>query len=198
MPGFFIPFLCAAVALSLVMGWLRWRGRVRPLDPWEPVDVLLVPGARVWIRAGEPVASPALARRVEAAVAAWHAGRTPRLLFTGGDTGAGTAEAVVAARHARELGVPDGAISVESTSQTTLENFREALGQVPHGARLAVLSDSYHVARSVGWAHRFRPDLTLVGVGAATPPARWLRGALRELPGLLCLLFSGGCRAAGR
>src|SRR5687767_499694 len=70
-------------------------------------DAIVVPGAAVW-RGGIP--SKALARRTLAGVEQWKDGRAPLLVLTGGAGMHEPAEAIVAARIAREHGVPESAL----------------------------------------------------------------------------------------
>ena len=64
--------------------------------------------------------------RVPVAVAAYHAGRAPKLLMSGG-AAVPVPEAELMRQRALELGVPDEDILVETQSQNTVENMLYSL-----------------------------------------------------------------------
>jgi uncharacterized SAM-binding protein YcdF (DUF218 family) len=160
-----------------------WYGRSRKAHgQW---DAIVVAGATVW-RGGRP--SKALTRRTLAGVELWKQGYAPRLVLTGGVGAHGPAEGVVAARIAREQGVPESALIVEDRSHSTEENARfarELLG----ASRVLVVTDAYHVLRSELIYRRHFEEAALVGLPIGKTPAL-ASGALREVPALLWYLVT--------
>ncbi len=78
-------------------------------------------------------------------------GMSPRLVLTGGDAsifGSGPKESLIMKRLARRLGVPDGAIAVESSSRTTYENAVETERLLGKASVLVVTSAS-HIPRAL-------------------------------------------------
>ena len=126
-------------------------------------EVVVVLGARV-LPGGEP--SPALRARVERAVALYHQGLAPRLLFSGGVGLHPPSEAHVMRELALRLGVPARACLLEDQSRSTEENARgcaRVLGAL--GARrVVVVSDPFHLLRA-------RQYFRLHGLEVATSPA---------------------------
>lgn len=91
-------------------------------------------------------------RRTICGVELFERGLAPRLVLTGGDAsifGEGPLEAAEMARLARRLGVPEGAIALETRSRTTYENAvqtRQLLGE----SSVVVVTSASHVARAEG------------------------------------------------
>ena len=155
-------------------------------------DALVVAGAAV-LPDGRP--SGALARRTEHAVALWREGVAPRIVLTGGSSASGGgAEGVVAARHARSLGVPDDALLVEDASTSTEENALRA-SRLLGSCRVLVITDSYHAVRCRLVFSRHFPE---VDVATTRPPGRTaLRMALREVVVLTAYAMRGRLRGGG-
>ncbi|MFO7173757.1 MAG: ElyC/SanA/YdcF family protein, partial [Bacillota bacterium] len=180
----------AALAALLWFGYavpaVVWTARRAPA-PEEvagPIaEAALVPGAAAW--GDRP--SPALADRLEGAVALWRAGSVQWIVVTGGSGHPGApTEAAVGARYLEERGVPRSAILLEESSRDTAGNLA---GSRPLLAargirRVAVVSHGFHLYRSLLMAR----DLGLEPVPVAVPN-RWLsepyytvREALALLP----------------
>ena len=90
-------------------------------------------------------------RRVKAGVELWQAGKTGRLLMSGGPIGHGPGSSAALMRdHAISLGVPADRILVEERSRTTFENLRfsKQIIRDEGATRIAVLTDDMHLARS--------------------------------------------------
>ena len=92
-----------------------------------PADVVVVLGARV-LEDGTP--SPTLRARLEKAVALYHQGLAPRLLFSGGVGLHPPAEARVMLELAVRLGVPPEACVLEETSHSTEQNARFSADEI--------------------------------------------------------------------
>lgn len=91
---------------------------------WEnnrPTAVIL--GARLY---PDGSLSAAMRRRVDFACHLYHRGVVSRLLMTGGPTSAVCTEAERMAAHAREQGLPDKHLLIESQAMTTRDNARLA------------------------------------------------------------------------
>jgi uncharacterized SAM-binding protein YcdF (DUF218 family) len=151
-------------------------------------DAIVVAGARVW-RGGRP--SRALSRRTQVAIELWKSGHAPLLVFTGGVGQHPPAEAEVAARLAREQGVPESALRIENRSRNTLENAafaRELLG----ARRVLVVTDAYHVLRCELVYRHYFPEVGVVGIPIGrTPP---MEDALTEVLAIAALPFAAGRR----
>lgn len=112
-----------------------------------PYDAIVVLGAAV-LSDGQP--SPAMGRRVEAAVDLYGQGVAPRLVMTGGAVGHPVAEARVMRGLALEKSVPAEAIVTEDRSRNTWQNATEviALARTHGWERLVIVSDAFHIPRA--------------------------------------------------
>jgi uncharacterized SAM-binding protein YcdF (DUF218 family) len=112
------------------------------------------------------VPSAALQARVEKAVALYHQGLAPRLLFSGGVGVNPPSEARVMRELALRLGVPEAACVLEERSLSTEQNARYCADVLrSHGARrVVVVSDPFHLLRA-------RQSFRLHGFEVATSPA---------------------------
>jgi uncharacterized SAM-binding protein YcdF (DUF218 family) len=115
---------------------------------------------------------PALAERVEVAVAAWKRGVAPRMLMTG------AVEAEAMKRRALHLGVPAEAILVETRALTTRENALFSAEILGLGTRVLIVTQAYHRARSVGAFRRAGLAAEALQFPSRIPPRR---ARLREL-----------------
>lgn len=103
-----------------------------------PVYAIVVLGAAV--RRGRP--SPTLRARLDAAQAAFEAGRAPRIIVTG------YGEADAMAHYLRVRGVSPSAIEREQRATSTHENAKHVAALVPSAARLVVCTQPSHQARA--------------------------------------------------
>lgn len=113
----------------------------------EVRDAIVVLGARL---ARGDAMTAVLAERVAEAAALWRAGGAPRVVATGGITGAATrAEADVIADALAAAGVPD--VLVERASRRTAENARFTAALVaPLGVRAVwLVTQPFHARRAV-------------------------------------------------
>ncbi len=181
--------LAAVIAVAWVLAACAVDLYGRTQKPHGKWDAIVVAGATVW-RGGRP--SKALTRRTLAGADLWRQGYAPRLVLTGGVGAHGPAEAVVAARIAREHGIPEAALVVEARSRNTEENARYAR-ELSGAGRVLVVTDAYHVLRSELIYGRYFEDAAVVGLPIGKTPAL-ASGALREVPALLWYLISAAAR----
>jgi len=157
--------LCA-LWLGAVAGWIHWVGE---RDQAGQADVIIVLGAAAY----DAVPSPVFKARIEHGLDLFRDGLAERLIFTGGYGGGGArfAESQVARRYAMRSGVPETAILIESTSQTTYQNLFEARRLMQeHGLQRAiVVSDPLHMARAL----RLCRGLGIDALGSPTPSTRF-------------------------
>ncbi len=118
-------------------------------DTASPADVIVVMGAGVL---AECTANDNSVRRVLLAARLWRERRAPRVLFTGG-RGEGVTACTVAeamARLARDIGIPEASIDVETASRSTRENAELSAPLLWRmgAARLLVVTDLLHMRRS--------------------------------------------------
>jgi len=186
--------LSALVLLWLlgVAGWIVWVGA---RDQAQRADAIVVLGAAAY----DAAPSPVFRERIEHGLALYRRGDAPRLIFTGGYGGRGArfAESEVARRYALRHGIPDGAIWIETRSQTTCQNLLETRALLrEHGwERVIVVSDPLHMARAL----RISRGLGINALGSSTPstrfrsPAPWLNFLAREVWFFHRDLFAAGC-----
>ena len=152
--------------LGGVAGWIHWVGE---RDQAAQADVVIVLGAAAY----DAVPSPVFKARIEHGLDLFRSGLAPRLIFTGGYGGGGArvAESQVARRYAMRAGVPDEAILIESSSQTTYQNLFEARRLMQENGldRAIVVSDPLHMARAL----RLCRDLGIDALGSPTPSTRF-------------------------
>ena len=160
-----LALLCA-LWLGGVAYWIHWVGE---RDQAAPADTIIVLGAAAY----DAVPSPVFKARIEHGLDLFKGGLAETLIFTGGYGGGGArfAESQVARRYAMRQGVPETAILIESTSQTTYQNLFEARRLMQeHGLRRAiVVSDPLHMARAL----RLCRALGIDALGSPTPSTRF-------------------------
>ncbi|ATB50683.1 hypothetical protein MYMAC_006339 [Corallococcus macrosporus DSM 14697] len=146
-----------------VFGLAWWVDRFGQRDRATSADVLVVLGARV-LPGGLP--SGALLARTEHAVALYHRGVAPRLVFSGGVGVNPPSEARVMRALATRMGVPEEACILEEDSHSTEDNARltAALLRGLGARRVVVVSDPYHLLRA-------RNHFRLQGWEVETSPA---------------------------
>ena len=158
--------LLCALWLGGVAAWILWVGE---RDQAAPADTIIVLGAAAY----DAVPSPVFKARIEHGLHLFDDGLAGTLIFTGGYGGGGArfAESQVARRYAMRQGVPETAILIESTSQTTYQNLFEARRLMQeHGLRRAiVVSDPLHMARAL----RLCRGLGIDALGSPTPTTRF-------------------------
>ena len=114
----------------------------------EPADVIVVMGAAQY----DGVPSPLLEGRLQAALDLWRAGLAPLVAVTGGkQEGDRFTEAAASRRWLVDRGVPAESILFEDMGRSTFESL-DLLSPVLRSvgaSRLLVVSDSWHLPRSV-------------------------------------------------
>ncbi len=148
----------------------------------EPVDCILVPGARVE-STGEP--GPSLRGRLERALTLYKAGRAKGIVCTGGRGESGPVESLAARDYLVARGVPVESIALEEMSHTTWENFVFAEPEMRRRKwrRCLVVTDPFHMRRclwmatELGLQARSAPSFT----GPAWRPGGWLYYTTREI-----------------
>lgn len=170
------------IAISAAVWWIGvaiWIG-IGPRHDTEPkADAALVLGAAV--DGGTP--SPVFQQRIAHAISLYKSGRVGRIIFTGGKSPEDSLSEAEAARlWAMARGVPANVILTEQLSQTTLQNFSEAL-PVVRDARIKgviVVSDPLHMRRAMVMAR----SLGIEASASATPKSQY-RSAKTRVPFLL-------------
>lgn len=116
------------------------------------------------------------------AAALYRAGAFPHIVLTGYGFGGDSAAELL--KIARGMGVPEGAIRLETTSTTTRENL---IGAVPiirasGWKRVALITNESHMGRAERVARKVLPEVEWVPVPVEDPgpPARIYRVRLEE------------------
>ena len=128
--------------------------------------------------------SPALARRVEHAVAMLAAGRVDAICLTGGVGRHGPAEAEAARLHALARGAPAEALVTEDRSTSTVGNLANAFALLPPGASVVLVSNRWHLPRARLAARLMGRPAAGSGPRGALGPVALARAVLREAAGM--------------
>lgn len=183
----FLQLVVYVVGLAAGLEWLGHRA-TRDAASAADVDAVVVLGCRV---RPDGSASPTLVRRTEAGAALARALPDACLVLSGGVLpGAPRAEADAAAEHVRGLAPERVLRDVRSTTtdanaeevarllQRELDSGRFGAGRTLAELRLVVVTDAYHLPRSMRLFRRaFR---SVRGHGVIGSPSGRVRGALRE------------------
>jgi uncharacterized SAM-binding protein YcdF (DUF218 family) len=181
--------LVIALQVPLYFVALAWgldrRGQ-RALDASAKFDAVVVLGARVH---ADGTASATLIRRAHAGADAVKRGLAPRLILSGGKVGSDVSEARAALPHALSRGIPEDSVALEETSTTTETNATEVARMLDANARVLVVTDAFHIVRSV---RLFRAHFQHVeGLGTVGGWQSRVRGSLREAFVLVAYLAQG-------
>jgi len=202
-----MPAAADALRDSLQRGYLGQSAEGLP-----QADVIVVLGGGIGrvsgFDGGDSDAPELAGNRVAAAARAWHAGRAPAILVSGGPSAStrGVSEARIMAESLVKLGVPRDALVLEEASADTRGNAeRSARIAAERGWKRAILvTSAVHMPRALRWFERAGlPALPLApeaaqpsaaGAGAEpwTPSQRSLddsASSLREYAGLLAATF---------
>ncbi|MCC7359011.1 MAG: YdcF family protein [Anaerolineales bacterium] len=124
---------------------LRYAGQMYAAADVPAAPVALVFGAGL-NRNGS--ATPILYDRVATAADLYHAGRVGKLLLSGATTWAGYNEPLAMSAVARELGVPDDALVLDSAGERTYDSCYRA--QAVYGVTDAILvTQAFHLPRAL-------------------------------------------------
>lgn len=143
----------------------------------ERADAAVVLGAAVW----PDGPSPALRRRLRAALAVYLARRVRYVITTGGTGQRAPAEGEASRDWLIARGVPWADVVVENRSHTTWQNlaFAAAAARARGIHRMMIVSDGYHLARAVKMARDLGFDASGVSADGAPrgvivrDPSRW-------------------------
>jgi uncharacterized SAM-binding protein YcdF (DUF218 family) len=120
--------------------------------------------------------------RTRETAALYRAGAFPLIVFTG--RGSGGDSAAELARVARRMGVPEGAIRLETSSTSTRENLLGALPIIRSAGwkRIALVTNESHMGRAERAARKLLPEVEWVPVPVedAGPRSRIYRVRLEE------------------
>lgn len=152
----------AAAAAALLASYLAAIAAAGLLARPLPADLIVVPGNEVLLD-GRP--SLRLQARLDAALAAWHAGLAPRVLVSGGIEPNGQDEAAVMASYLLAHGVSASAIVQDRLGADTWATARNAASLLGAQGRVLVATQWFHVPRTLLALRRFG----LQGAGAAWP-----------------------------
>lgn len=143
-------------------------------------NVLLVLGAQV---RPDGSLSKSLRARLDEALRYSETYPIDRWIVSGGQgSDEPIAEADAMALYLIERGVPNERIVRERESTSTLENMEKSAPFVPSDARLGVVTNDFHLARSHYYAKRV--GLSPLMIGAPTPDAIRLQATVREIAAL--------------
>ncbi|WP_353512172.1 YdcF family protein [Thermus sp. LT1-2-5] len=161
------------------MGPVRWLLLALFLLPaWakEGYAFLVVLGAAQY--GGRP--SPALERRLEAALTLYRKGLAPRIAVAGGKAPGDTwSEGEVGCRYLARRGVPREALLCETQSQNTYENL---LFLRPHlQGPVLLITDAPHLPRALFLARLLGLEAAGYPVPGPYPLGYWVREALYRL-----------------
>jgi len=152
-------------------------------------DVIIVLGA------GTNVSNPSspLARRMDTVIYYFERNPNAYVVVCGGfGVRAPISEAEAMARHLHERGIPLERIFLEDMSTSTLENLtfaQEILNEhFPNGFSAVVVSNDFHMFRTVGTARRIGMEVS--HLGASTPTHLLTENYLREMLAVVNFWFS--------
>ncbi|MGD9100878.1 MAG: YdcF family protein [Anaerolineae bacterium] len=159
-----VPGLVALLAYAWALSRVYAFARADELSAGLRADVIVVLGAAQW----NGVPSPVLRGRLDHAIALYHAGHTPIILFAGGSRpGDQFTEAKVGRDYALTRGVPEPATRLEQAGRTTWQSM-VAVRRImaAQGWTTAILvSDPFHMRRLKSMAG----DLGILSYSSPTP-----------------------------
>ncbi|MEV4835806.1 YdcF family protein [Nonomuraea sp. NPDC049486] len=143
----------------LVWGeWLNWRwSRTLVENGAGPAEAVVVLG----YRNPQPTANFLNRWRVRAGIRsiATDSARDTRVIFSGGATSGGVAEARLMADYAKSVLGFDGAVLLEDQSATTWENITNVIPLLEDVDRIKIVSQPAHALKARAYLRRQRPDL---------------------------------------
>ncbi|MFF7053015.1 YdcF family protein [Streptomyces griseorubiginosus] len=151
--------LATAAVAALAWGeWLNWRwSRVLVGDRAGASTAVVVLG----YRNPGPTANLINRWRVRAGLRSTTADgtREARVVFSGGENGAGRTEAQLMADYARSVLAFDGTVLLEDRSRTTWENITNVIPLIEDVDRIKIVSQPAHALKARAYLRRQRPDL---------------------------------------
>ncbi|MEO3755640.1 YdcF family protein [Streptomyces sp. B6B3] len=167
--------LAIAGAAALAWGeWVNWRWSRALVGHREgATEAVVVLG----YRNPQPTANVITRWRVRAGVRSVTADRArgTRVIFSGGATSGGAAEAQMMADYARFVLGFDGTVLLEDRSGTTWENITNVIPLLEDVDRIKIVSQPAHAFKARVYLRRQRPDLAERLVRAADyRPGEWL------------------------
>ncbi|MDT0269650.1 YdcF family protein [Streptomyces sp. DSM 44915] len=189
-----------AGAAALAWGeWLNWRwSRTLVGDRVGDAEAVVVLGYR---NPGETV-NLVNRWRVRAGLRSVAAGPavSTRMIFSGGPTTGGTAEARLLADYARSQHAFVGPVFLEDRSRTTWENITQVIPLLAGVDRIKIVSQPAHALKARAYLRRQRPDLAARLVRAEDyRPGEWLLAKpLLAVYGLWTLRVLRGDERRGR
>lgn len=132
-------------------------------------DVALVFGASVY--RDEP--SPVFAERINHGIWLYKEGYVSKILISGGNEHYGNIEAEVARKYAKEKGIPENDILIETESKNTEENIVYSKDIILENGfkRIIVVSDPLHMKRIM----KISEDHDLNAISSPTPTSKYQR-----------------------
>ncbi|MFJ9406782.1 YdcF family protein [Streptomyces sp. NPDC101393] len=149
--------LAMAGAVALAWGeWLNWRwSRALVGSRAGAAEAVVVLGYR------NPQATANVINRwrVRTGMRSLGADGGTRVIFSGGATGGGAAEAQLMADYAKSVLEFDGTVRLEDRSATTWENITNVIPLLEDVDRVAIVSQPAHALKARAYLRRQRPDL---------------------------------------
>lgn len=194
--------LCAALGWSalwsvpIASDWLRHQleKRYPVLDtaalPQADAVVVLGGGSRyAWLDQANVRPETLQSSRLAAGARAWHAGRAPRIVLSGGGEGGGSEARMMASAIAR-LGVPSSALLLEERSRNTRDNayYTAELVERFRMRRVLLVTSSLHMPRAIAQFRQQGIDAVAVPVPELARRSNWRE---RWLPSRSALWRSG-------
>ena len=144
---------------------------------YEIADSAIVLGAAAW----DGVPSPVFQARIDHAIDLYEADKVHKLYFTGGSNSPDQlSEAETAMNYAISKGVDTQDISIETTSQTTMQNLQNISALIESDESVLLITDPLHEYRSIKMAR----SLNLDAYPSPTPHTRYISTKTR-LPFLI-------------
>ncbi|MEV5780786.1 YdcF family protein [Streptomyces sp. NPDC052287] len=169
--------LATAGAAALVWGeWLNWRwSRALVGSGVGASEAVVVLG----YRNPQSTANFVNRWRVRAGIrsVAADGARGTRVIFSGGPTSDGSAEAQLMADYAKSVLEYDGTVLLEDRSATTWENITNVIPLLEGVDRIKIVSQPAHALKARAYLRRQRPDLAARVVRADDyRPGEWMVG----------------------
>ncbi|MEV6529871.1 YdcF family protein [Streptomyces sp. NPDC048448] len=169
--------LATAGAAALVWGeWLNWRwSRALVGSGVGASEAVVVLG----YRNPQSTANFVNRWRVRAGIrsVAADGARGTRVIFSGGPTSNGAAEAQLMADYAKSVLEYDGTVLLEDRSATTWENITNVIPLLEGVDRIKIVSQPAHALKARAYLRRQRPDLAARVVRADDyRPGEWMVG----------------------